>query len=310
MADLLKYGAKGPEVENLQEALNYHLFDHNPPLKVDGKFGDKTHARVFAFQRRRGLSQDGIVGPNTRDALYDFIRSRVHVLGLHGPESLERPRILRLTGAGQDEPTPPFPKLNFPRLELPFPQPVKPPNFFPIPQLTLGGQTFQFEVTGGAQRTFTFFSAGAHEQKVKQTIFSDVELVVWRRPAGKYVELSLGPGMWFERVLGGPDPKTSVHAGIFITAEFAVEKKIFSSVDLIARLVAEGKIQGSVKGPVELSSEVALGANPTLEVRNVPFLKKLEFGPKATVFLELGYEDKAASVKAGVTVGGALTGHF
>jgi hypothetical protein len=116
--------------------------------------------------------------------------------------------------------------------------------------------------------------------------------------------------MWFERVLGGPDPHTTIHAGIFITAEYAVPKKISSSVDLIARLVAEGKIQGSVKGPVDLTSEVAVGANPTLEVRSIPFLKKLEFGPKATVFLEFGYEDNRASVKAGVNVEGAVTGHF
>ena len=140
MSGLLKYGARGPEVENLQEALNYHLFDLIPALEVDGKFGDKTHARVLAFQRRRGLDQDGVVGPNTRDALYDFIRNRVHVLGLHGPESLELPRsrTLQLTAGGQDEPVPPFPKLNFPRLQLPFPQPMKPPNFFPIPAADSG----------------------------------------------------------------------------------------------------------------------------------------------------------------------------
>lgn len=171
MPDLLKYGAKGPEVENLQEALNYHLFDVKPALKVDGKWGDKTHARVFAFQRRRGLSQDGVIGPNTRDALYDFVRNRIHVLGLHGPESLQlpKPRVLQLAGGGgegQDEPVPPFPNLNFPRLELPFPQPAKPPNFFPIPKLTLGGQTFEFEVTAGGQRTFNFFSSDPKEKQV------------------------------------------------------------------------------------------------------------------------------------------------
>jgi hypothetical protein len=312
MPDLLKYGAKGPEVENLQEALNYHMFDMAPALKVDGKFGDKTHARVFAFQRRRGLGQDGTVGPETRDALYDFIRSRVHVFGLHGPQSLKlpQPRVLRLTGNDQDEPVPPFPRLRFPRLELPFPEPAKPPNFFPIPQLTLAGQTFSFEVTAGAQRTFHFFSSVAHEPKLKHTLFTDVELVVWRRPVGKYFELALGPGMWFERVLGGPDPTTSIHTGIFVNAEFAVEKKLTPRVDLIAKLIAEGKLQGSAKGPVELSSETAIGANPVLEVRDLPFIKKLEFGPKATVFFEIGYADKNIAVKAGATIEGAITGHF
>ncbi|RIK81977.1 MAG: hypothetical protein DCC67_07700 [Planctomycetota bacterium] len=310
MADLLKYGAKGPEVENLQEALNYHLFDLAPALKVDGKFGDKTHARVFAFQRRRGLGQDGVVGPETRDALYDFIRNRVHILGLHGPESLQLPRPRTLQTVGQDEPAPRFPKLTFPRLELPFPQPVKPPHFFPIPQLMLGGQTFDFELTAGAQRTFTFFSSDPNDKKLKHTIFSDLELVVWRRPAGKYVELSFGPGMWLEKVLGGPDPKTSIHAGLFLSAEFAVPKKVSSSVDFVGKLIADAKAQGSVKGPVELSSEVSIGANPVLEVRDFLFFKKLEFGPKASVFLEIGYEDKDVAVKAGAVVEGALTGHF
>jgi hypothetical protein len=123
-------------------------------------------------------------------------------------------------------------------------------------------------------------------------------------------ELSLGPGMWFERVVGEPDPEKSIHTGIFVNAEFEVKRDVGPRVHLIAKLIAEGETQGSVKGPVELSSEVAVGANPVLEVRDLPLLKKLEFGPKATVFLQIGYEDKDITVRAGATLQGTVTGHF
>lgn len=33
---------------------------------IDGKFGPNTRAAVMAFQRKKGISVDGIVGPNTK----------------------------------------------------------------------------------------------------------------------------------------------------------------------------------------------------------------------------------------------------
>jgi hypothetical protein len=39
------------------------------PGAVDGAWGPKTQAAVIQFQKDKGLSQDGIVGPNTRAAL-------------------------------------------------------------------------------------------------------------------------------------------------------------------------------------------------------------------------------------------------
>ena len=63
---ILKKGSEGPEVEKLQKRLEELGFYQG---KIDGKFGPATEAAVIAFQKRRGLSTDGIVGPNTLRAL-------------------------------------------------------------------------------------------------------------------------------------------------------------------------------------------------------------------------------------------------
>lgn len=62
---MLKEGSKGPAVQALQRALN----TKGANLTVDGHFGQKTKTAVINFQRSRGLSQDGIVGPKTKSAL-------------------------------------------------------------------------------------------------------------------------------------------------------------------------------------------------------------------------------------------------
>ncbi|WP_347303071.1 N-acetylmuramidase domain-containing protein [Croceibacterium sp. TMG7-5b_MA50] len=59
---LLKMGATGEDVEDLQEALG---------LKVDGDFGPATKRAVITFQQARGLEADGIVGAGTWEALAD-----------------------------------------------------------------------------------------------------------------------------------------------------------------------------------------------------------------------------------------------
>ena len=37
--------------------------------RVDGQFGQETYTKVKRFQRASGLAQDGIVGPNTGNAV-------------------------------------------------------------------------------------------------------------------------------------------------------------------------------------------------------------------------------------------------
>jgi cell wall-associated NlpC family hydrolase len=58
----LREGSKGPAVKELQTLLKSKGFNPGP---VDGAFGPKTKAAVLAFQRAKGISVDGIVGPQT-----------------------------------------------------------------------------------------------------------------------------------------------------------------------------------------------------------------------------------------------------
>lgn len=67
-ADLLRQGDENPEVEVIQErltALGYR------PGSVDGRFGGNTTSAVLAFQKREGLSPDGVIGPAFLEALED-----------------------------------------------------------------------------------------------------------------------------------------------------------------------------------------------------------------------------------------------
>lgn len=66
--DLLKIGSKGERVRELQSLLiskGYNLGEYG----ADGSFGQATYDAVVKFQGDHGLSQDGIVGPATWNAL-------------------------------------------------------------------------------------------------------------------------------------------------------------------------------------------------------------------------------------------------
>lgn len=62
---VLAKGAKGPDVERLQDLLNAT----GAKLVIDADFGERTLAAVIAFQRKAKLAPDGVVGPYTWDAL-------------------------------------------------------------------------------------------------------------------------------------------------------------------------------------------------------------------------------------------------
>lgn len=62
----LRFGSQGASVRELQTLLVAHGFNPGP---IDGIFGSRTQSAVIAFQRSRGLVQDGIVGVLTWTAL-------------------------------------------------------------------------------------------------------------------------------------------------------------------------------------------------------------------------------------------------
>ena len=64
----LREGNSGTLVRNLQQALKDQRFFN---LTVDGKYGVGTTEAVKEFQRRKGLSQDGVAGPATQRILFE-----------------------------------------------------------------------------------------------------------------------------------------------------------------------------------------------------------------------------------------------
>jgi peptidoglycan hydrolase-like protein with peptidoglycan-binding domain len=65
-AQLLQQGSAGPAVSKVQHALH---------IGATGRFNPGTERAVLAFQRRDGLSADGIVGPQTWDAVFHITPS-------------------------------------------------------------------------------------------------------------------------------------------------------------------------------------------------------------------------------------------
>lgn len=68
---LLKTGHRGTNVRTI----HHLLAPAGYRLEVDGAFGSNTASATEAFQKRHGLQADGIVGPNTWNALVTTVRS-------------------------------------------------------------------------------------------------------------------------------------------------------------------------------------------------------------------------------------------
>lgn len=62
---ILKKGDSGPVVTSVQGM----LVKHGIAVSVDGQFGDETQQAVEKFQEANGLVSDGIIGPQTWNAL-------------------------------------------------------------------------------------------------------------------------------------------------------------------------------------------------------------------------------------------------
>ena len=68
----LKKGSSGNGVKWVQWYLNKAI---GAGLDVDGSFGSLTRSAVLKFQKKYGLSQDGIVGPVTRGKMKSLVKS-------------------------------------------------------------------------------------------------------------------------------------------------------------------------------------------------------------------------------------------
>ncbi|WUC39987.1 peptidoglycan-binding protein [Streptomyces sp. NBC_00557] len=66
----MRQGATGERVRTVQYLLNAH----GAALTVDGAFGAATDSAVRSFQSAHGLSVDGVVGPDTWQALIVTVR--------------------------------------------------------------------------------------------------------------------------------------------------------------------------------------------------------------------------------------------
>ncbi|WP_158835536.1 peptidoglycan-binding domain-containing protein [Streptomyces sp. NRRL S-350] len=75
-APYLRTGSSGQPVKCLQAFLNLAGLGHR--IAVDGDFGPDTEGLVEDFQRADGLPVDGIVGPRTGTALWNYYNTYVY----------------------------------------------------------------------------------------------------------------------------------------------------------------------------------------------------------------------------------------
>ena len=78
---LLKKGSKGEDVFFAQIYLNIQV-KPIPKLNTDKVFDTKTEETVLFFQKIKGLTQDGIIGPRTWEALNNFDNIEFTTIGL------------------------------------------------------------------------------------------------------------------------------------------------------------------------------------------------------------------------------------
>lgn len=90
MKSVLQVASRGPDVIQLQELLN-KLLRPQPPLKLDGIFGERTEKALRKYQAAIGIGIDGVVGPQSWAALHE---------GLVPPvATLREPVALNFAGA-------------------------------------------------------------------------------------------------------------------------------------------------------------------------------------------------------------------
>lgn len=86
-SNLLRQGDRGETVRLAQYFLRVisNYYNSVRPIAVDGIFGSGTKNAVIDFQRRFGLSPDGIIGPATWNSLYNVFMGIANTSGLVVP---------------------------------------------------------------------------------------------------------------------------------------------------------------------------------------------------------------------------------
>ena len=91
---VLARGAKSDDVSELQRRLKAA----GASVDIDGDFGPRTQAAVQAFQQQRGLTVDGVVGPETWKALTTPAKPFEVRAGQKGPQVRELKEALKAGG--------------------------------------------------------------------------------------------------------------------------------------------------------------------------------------------------------------------
>ncbi len=95
-SDILREGDSGQEVTELQERLTELNYWHGG---ADGEFDNLTTQAVIALQKAAGIDRDGLVGPETQDALDEGVRVEASSGYDDGVEiDLERQLLLVVSG--------------------------------------------------------------------------------------------------------------------------------------------------------------------------------------------------------------------
>ncbi len=103
---VLSLGSLGLGVSNLQYFLLYlsRFYSSITPLIIDGIFGNETRQSVISAQNTFGLTEDGVVGESTWNAIYNAYRGIVDTIPLNYVEGniLPFPGVLLRIGSDND----------------------------------------------------------------------------------------------------------------------------------------------------------------------------------------------------------------
>lgn len=93
LPDTLKEGDRGSNVAVFQYYLTYisRFYNTISPTAIDGIFGSNTKNSVLSAQKTFGLTQDGIVGENTWDAVYRAYRGIIDTIPVRYQEGTTIP---------------------------------------------------------------------------------------------------------------------------------------------------------------------------------------------------------------------------